>query len=92
MITPCTVGDIFVVVGTIYIQIYLIHAGFVPDIAGCTVERQIAIEVDSCLTSLTTLGGDDDNTISTLSTIDGGRGSVLQDVHRFDVVGRDVEG
>ena len=42
------------------------------------------------LVLLTTLGRDKDNTVSTARTIDSRRSSILQYVHRLDVVGRDI--
>ena len=39
---------------------------------------------------LGSLGGDQDDTIGTTGTIDGGRGSILQYIDALDVVGRDV--
>ena len=53
-------------------------------------EAHIGIVVHSHLTSLTTLGGDEHDTIGTTATVDGGRGSVLQHVDALDVAGRNI--
>ena len=42
------------------------------------------------LAFLGTLGGDEDYTVGTTGTIDGGRSRILQDVDALDVVGRNI--
>ena len=56
---------------------------------GKVLDADIAIVADAGLTVLTVLGGNQDNTVSTLRTIDGGCRGVLQDFHRNDVGGID---
>ena len=51
---------------------------------------QIAVVVDLCFPCLRILGGDEDNTIGTLRTVDSGGGSVLKYCDVFDVVGGEV--
>ena len=46
----------------------------------------LGVEVDVHAAGLAALGGDDDDTVGTLDTIDSGCGSILQDVHGLDIV------
>ena len=49
-------------------------------------DTPIRIETDCRLAVLMTgFGGDQDHTVSGLATIDGGRGSILHDLHRLDI-------
>ena len=55
------------------------------------VERQVAVEVHRRTACLTTLRRDEDDAVGTLRTVDGRRGCVLQNVHRLDVAGRNIQ-
>ena len=59
---------------------------------GSAIERVVEVEAHRCSASLTTLGGDDDDTIGTTGTIDSGRRCILQYLHRLNVGWVDVEG
>ena len=56
---------------------------------GLAVHGHHTVVRELSLTGLTVLGGNQDNTVSTLRTIDGGCRGVLQDFHRNDVGGID---
>ena len=54
------------------------------------VDAVASVETHLGLAALTLLGGDEDHTVCTTVTVDGGCGSILQDGHRLDIVGVDV--
>ena len=58
---------------------------------GSAIERVVEVEAHRCSASLTTFGGDDDDTIGTTGTIDSGRRCILQYLHRLNVGWVDVE-
>ena len=80
-VARCQVG---LVVGTVNPAPHLSLAVHALDGRGGRLHGQIGREVDTRLARLATLGGDDDDTVGALRTVDGGRGGVLQNVHRFD--------
>ena len=60
------------------------------DLLGHLLPGVVGIVADLGLAFLTALGGDEDYTISTTRTVDGGGGCILQDGDVLNVVGRDV--
>ena len=59
-------------------------------LVGKILNADIAVITDRGLAFFAMLGGDKDDTIGTIGTIDGGSRGILQDFHRFDVARIDV--
>ena len=62
----------------------------VVELLGEVLETYVGIVAHGWLTVLTVLGGDQDNTVGTVRTVDSGSRGVLQDFHRLDIVGVDI--
>ena len=85
---PDRLAEVAFIASSHVVDPILTRVGF--GIGGQAVETHVGIEIDADLALGSLLGGDDDDTVGTCRTIDGGRGGILEHLDALDVVGVEV--